>query len=134
MVVEALSSCEAGVPASIHPSKGLDLLEKRPRNLARPPTQIGSCRKKSNRSQEIGLFFRNLPVLACLCHARGFSTPLARRRSNYPPPSLDLALPHLIARVAVRLRVMPWRPNRLYATVPLASSRLSPPLEKVLTL
>ena len=45
-------TCEAGARSSICLSKAPSSLEKRPRNLARLPHQVGSRRKKSGRSQK----------------------------------------------------------------------------------
>ena len=42
------------------------------------------------------LSLRNLPVQACDSRAQGFSPPLARRRSSYPPPSPNLVRTHPI--------------------------------------
>ena len=39
---------------------------------------------------------RNLPVQACDSRAQGFSPPLARRRSSFPPPSPNLVRTHPI--------------------------------------
>ena len=52
MVVEALTSCEAGARANIRPSKARSLLGKRPRNLDRSPLEVGSRGKKSGHSQK----------------------------------------------------------------------------------
>ena len=99
MVMEALTSCEAGARAGIRPSKAPSSLGKRPRNLPRSPLQVGSLRKKSGRSQKSALS-QNLPVLAFHSRTQGFSNPLAGRRSNYPPSSPNLVLTRPTARAA----------------------------------
>ena len=44
----------------------------------------------------MSFFLRNLPVHAFDSRAKGFSPPLARRRSSCPPPSLNLVRTHPI--------------------------------------
>ena len=47
---------------------------------------------------------RNLPVQACDSCAQGFSPPLARRRSSFPPPSPNLVYTHPIEHYYQALR------------------------------
>ena len=47
---------------------------------------------------DISFSLRNLPVCAFDSRAKGFSTPLARRRSSCPPPSPNLVRTHPIER------------------------------------
>ena len=69
---------------------------------------------------------RNLLVRAFDSRAQRFSPPLARRRSNCPPPSPNLVLTHPVECATTRLRVL-LRHTRLSATVPPASGGPPPP-------
>ena len=51
----------------------------------------GLRRKKKKALSDISFSLRNVPVRAFDSRAQGFSTPLARRRSSCPPPSLNLS-------------------------------------------
>ena len=50
----------------------------------------GPRRKKDDRGQTSVFTFKNLPVRAFDSRPQGFSPPLARRRSSFPPPSPNL--------------------------------------------
>ena len=65
-------------------------------------------------------FFKNLPVLTFDLRGQGFRTPLARRRSSYPPSSPNLVLTHPTVSTATRLRVL-RHPIRLSVTISPAS-------------
>ena len=57
----------------------------------------GPRRKKNDRPwSDISVSLRNLPVHAFDSREQGFSPPLARRRSSYPPPSPNLVRTHPI--------------------------------------
>ena len=71
---------------------------------------------------------QNVPARAFGSRAQGFYTPLARRRSSYPPPSSNLMLTRPTVTAATRLRVL-RRSTRLSATVPPAC-RVPPHLPK----
>ena len=63
---------------------------------------------------------RNLPVQACDSRAQGFSPPLARRRSSFPPPSPNLVRTHPIEHYqALRDDSAPYRSRA--ATLPNAT-------------
>ena len=62
------------------------------------------------------LSLKILLVLGCDSRLQGFSTPLARRRSSYPPSSTNLMTTHPAVHAATRLRGL-RRPIRLSATV-----------------
>ena len=74
--------------SSIQQSKALFTPEKCPTNLA-PALLLGLRRKKADWS-EITFSLKNLPVRALDSSAQGFSTPVAHRRSIFPPPSPNL--------------------------------------------
>ena len=71
---------------------------RRSTNLTRSPVLVGPCRMKIYRGQISLIPFRNLPARAFDSCARGFSTPLARRRPSRPPPSPNLVRTYLIER------------------------------------
>ena len=70
---------------------------------------------------EISFSLRNPPVRTFDFRSQGFSSPLTRRRSSYPPPSPNLVLTHPVEHATVRLRVL-----RLSATMPPAHVQLPP--------
>ena len=81
-------------PASSRP-KPCTSQKSAPRTHARSLLFVGSRRKKTDRSQtSYFLFETNSPVRAFDSRAQGLSTPLARRRSSYPPPTPNLVFIH----------------------------------------
>ena len=112
-------------PASSRP-KPCESLTNAPRSLPVRRSLMALVRRKQTLAR--GQFSpRNLPVRAFDSRTQGFSTPLARERSSFPPPSSNLLLSRLLEHVTVRLRML-LRPTRLSATVPPAS-RVPPPPE-----
>ena len=83
--------------ASIQPSKVLCIPEKAPRILPVRRSMSALVGQKQTWS-EISFSLKNLRVRAFDSRAKGFSTPLARRRSSCPPPSPNLVHTHLIER------------------------------------
>ena len=108
-------------PASSRP-KPCTSQKSAPRTHARSLLFVGSRRKKTDRSQtSYFLFETNSPVRAFDSRAQGLSTPLARRRSSYPPPTPNLVFIHPTVRyigTSVRLRVCcgALPPTRLFAS------------------
>ena len=86
---------EAGVRASIQPSKALCIFEKAPQILPVRRSMWPSYEEKWPWS-EISFSLRNLPVRAFDSRVQGISPPLARQRSSCPPPSPNLVRTHLI--------------------------------------
>ena len=77
-------------PADARPNPGVLLERKVSQDLARSPLQF-DFRNKSGRSQKSSFYKKiknKLPVLAFDSRAKGFSTPLAWRRSSYPLSSI----------------------------------------------
>ena len=69
----------------------------RPKPCAsRSPLHVGPRSKKKRPWSDISFSLRNLPVRPFDSRAQGFSTPLTRRRSSCPPPSLNLVRTHPI--------------------------------------
>ena len=70
---------------------------KKPHESCPFAAPCGPPRKKNDRGQRSAfIFLRNLPVRAFDSRAQGFSPPLARQRSSWPPPSPNLVRTHLI--------------------------------------
>ena len=124
MAVEALLSCEVDARASTHSFQALGIPEKSPRNLTPSSPLVGSHRKKINQGRKTAP-----PVCTCDSRARGFSTPLTRRRSSYPLPSPKLMLTHQIERATVRSRVLRHSTKLSATTVPSPASHKPPSSE-----
>ena len=78
----------------IQPSKALCIPVKRPTNLARSPLLVGPRRKKTDRGQRSTFPSETSRFAHGDSRAQGFSTPLGRRRSSFPPPSPNLVRTH----------------------------------------
>ena len=83
-------------PASSRPKPCASL--RKPHESCPFAAPCGPRRKKNDDrgTSDISFSLRNLPVQACDSRAQGFSPPLARRRSSYPPPSPNLVRTHPI--------------------------------------
>ena len=99
--------------ASIQPYKTLCIPEK-PHESCPFAAPCGPRRKKWS---DISFSVKNLPVQACNSRAQGFSPPLTRRRSSFPPSSPNLVRTHMIERYQA------LRDNALASRVPPPSRR-----------
>ena len=81
-------------PASSRPKPCASL--RKPHESCPFAAPCGPRRKKNDDrgTSDISFSLRNLPVQACDSRAQGFSPPLVRRRSSYPPPSPNLVRTH----------------------------------------